>query len=334
MRPLLNIAVSQLQSRKIVEWGHTVEDRAASYQNYRDWLEKGWQGSLNYMTGKRALVRESLSNYYPSFRSALVFLFDYSSEREALEGVANSRESNGLRMGAYALGFSGKDYHRMIREDLIWVGMRLRELHGGLDFQVSLDVHPVLERDLAWRAGLGWIGKNSMLIHREHGSFVMLGALLLNKNIFPDKVPVLESDHCGHCRACVDACPTGAIEPASRTLVAERCISTFTIEHFKDDAPPPGDYHKKTSQFFGCDICQDVCPWNNNQVLSDKNSQFVNTLEKRLLDFFLLRPVRRVVGELVGMSNKGFVRFFRETVFARTGRIGLLKNLRLFDTDR
>ena len=334
MKPLLNMTVSELRSRKVVEWGHTREGKAASYRNYRDWLEKGWQGSLHYMTGKRALVRESLSNYYPPFQSALVFLFDYSSGKGALDRIAGSRESNGLRMGGYALGFSGKDYHVTIREDLAWVGMRLRELHGDLDFRLSLDVHPVLERDLAWRAGLGWIGKNSMLIHRKRGSFVMLGSLLLNKDIFPEKTPVLESDHCGRCRVCVDACPTGAIEPASRTLVAERCISTFTIEHFKDDAPPPGDYHKKTSQFFGCDICQDVCPWNSDYVLSDKNFSFKNALEKSLSGFFLLRPLRRVVGELAEMSNRGFVRFFRGTVFARTGRIGLLKNLRLFDTTR
>ena len=330
MKPLLNITASELCSRKIVEWGHTRDDKAVSYHNYQNWLEKGRQGSLHYMTDKRALMRASLSNYYPAFQSALVFLFDYHSQRESLNRMASSKEANGLELGSYTLGFSGRDYHRAIREDLNWVGMRLKEVHKDLDFQLSLDVHPVLERDLAWRAGLGWIGKNSMLIHRKHGSFVMLGALLLNKDFFPDKIPIFETDHCGHCRLCVDACPTKAIDPETRTLTAQECISTFTIEHFKDDIPPPRNYHRKTSQFFGCDICQNVCPWNSKLLPLDEHFSFERALEKRLLDFFLLRPVKRIVAELASMSNKGFVRFFKETAFARTGRIGLLKNLRLF----
>ena len=329
MKPLCNITVEELRSRRIVEWGHTHEDRASSYSHYVAWLARGWQGSLNYLTGNRASMRESLLHYYPSFQSALVFLFDYSREREALNGVIASDRSNGLKMGSYALGFSGVDYHRTLREELHWVGMRLKERDDSLDFQVSLDIHPVLERDLAWRAGLGWIGKNSMLIHREHGSFVMLGSLLLNKNLFPERKQILETDHCGHCRACVEACPTEAIDAESRTLVAEQCISTFTIEHFKDDVPPPRDYHREHSQFFGCDICQDVCPWNGSPLPSAGGNSFQRPLEKKLLAFFLLRPVKKIVEELAGMSNKGFVRFFKETVFARTGRIGLLKNLRL-----
>ena len=238
MKALFDITVEELRTRKIVEWGHTHEDRATSYQNYRSWILRGWQGSLHYLTGERGRTRESLSRHYPPFQSALVFLFDYSGKREALAHMADSGESNGLRMGSYALGFSGKDYHSTMREDLVWMGMRLKEREPDLDFRLSLDVHPVLERDLAWRAGLGWIGKNSMLIHRKHGSFVMLGSLILNKNLFPGKRAIAETDHCGRCRICVDACPTGAIDPDTRTLVAEACISTFTIEHFKNDGPP------------------------------------------------------------------------------------------------
>ena len=332
MKALFDITIDELYSRKIVEWGHTCEDRASSYSHYINWLNKKRHGSLNYLTGERALMRASLSRYYPSFQSALVFLFDYSKQKEALNSITISKESNGLEMGSYTLGFSGEDYHRTVRESLIWLGMRLKKQHRDLDFQLSLDIHPVLERDLAWRAGLGWIGKNSMLIHKKHGSFIMLGSLLLNKNLFPQQAPLLETDHCGHCRDCVEACPTNAIEPETRTLTAEKCISTFTIEHFKSDVPPPEDYHQSSPQFFGCDICQDVCPWNREPFLSDEPYSFKQPLEKKVMGFFLLRPVSRIVEELSGMSNKGFVRFFKETVFARTGRIGLLKNLRLFNS--
>ena len=327
MKALFDIDLEELRSRKIVEWGHTCEDKAHSYGRYQNWIRQGRQGPLHYLTGPRGAARSSLSNYYPSFRSALVFLFDYSSERGALERMTSSGESNGLTMGSYALGFGGRDYHHVLREDLTWLGEHLKERVAGLDFQLSLDVHPVLERDLAWRAGLGWIGKNSMLIHRKHGSFVMLGSLLLNKNLFPHDNPLLETDHCGNCRLCVDACPTSAIDPATRTLTAEDCISTFTIEHFKDDVSPPKDYHQRDRGFFGCDICQDVCPWNGEPL---SLAGLEEPLEKKVLQFFLLRPVGVILEELEKMSNKGFVRFFSETVFARTGRIGMLKNLRLF----
>ena len=330
MKPLLNITPEELRSRKIVEWGHTREEKAVSYSHYQNWIDQGRQGSLNYLTGERAEMRASLSRYHPSFQSALVFLFDYSREKKALDGIFDSKEGNNLKMGSYALGFGGSDYHLTIRDDLVWVGMRLKEKYPNLDFQLSLDIHPVLERDLAWRAGLGWIGKNSMLIHREHGSFVMLGSLLLNVNLFPQQKVVVEADHCGSCRACVDACPTEAIDPGGRTLMAEKCISTFTIEHFKDNVSPPDDYHKKTRWFFGCDICQDVCPWNGKPLSLPPAFSFDKPLEKKLLQFFFMRPVEKIVDELVNMSNKGFVRFFKETVFARTGRIGLLKNLQLF----
>ena len=329
MKALLNVTVEELRSKKIVEWSHTCEDKAFSYPHYENWIRQGRQGSLHYLTGERANMRASLSNYYPSFKSALVFLFDYSQEKKALSRIASSEKSNGLKMGGYALGFSGEDYHLTIRKSLVWIGRRLKERESGLNFQLSLDVHPVMERDLAWRSGLGWIGKNSMLIHPKYGSFFMLGSLLLNKNFFLGEKPIIETDHCGYCRTCVDACPTEAIDPKSRTLMAEKCISTFTIEHFKNDVPSPGNYHEKSRWFFGCDVCQDVCPWNGKLLLEERFS-FIRPLEKKLLQFFLLRPVGKIVEDLMNISNKGFVRLFKETVFARTGRIGLLKNLWLF----
>ena len=330
MKSLVNITPEELRTRKIVEWGYTQEDQAVSHSRYQNWIRQGQQGSLNYLTGERATMRASLSRYYPSFQSALVFLFDYSREKKGLDAVFKLEEGNNLKMGSYAMGFGGKDYHLTIREDLHWMGMRLKEKYSDLDFKLSLDVQPVLERDLAWRAGLGWMGKNSMLIHREHGSFVILGSLLFNKKLFPEHKAVVEVDHCGTCRDCVDACPTEAIEPTSRTLMAEKCISTFTIEHFKDDVLPPAGYHKKANWFFGCDICQDVCPWNGKPLSSRLAHSFDKALEKSLLQFFLTRSVATIVEELGNMSNKGFVRLFKETVFARTGRIGLLKNLQLF----
>ena len=155
MKNLLHISCDELSQRGVVEWGYTCESTPASYDKYRDWLKREKQGSLTYLTGKRAKMRSSLLNYYPDFQSAVVFLFDYSRQREKLEKFYQSEESNGLRVGSYAVGFAGRDYHRAIQERLSWVGERLKEKIEGLEYIFSLDVHPVLERDLAYRAGLG-----------------------------------------------------------------------------------------------------------------------------------------------------------------------------------
>ena len=229
------------------------------------------------------------------------------------------------------MGFEGEDYHNLIRAKLIGIGDRIKSEHK-LDYKLTLDTHPVLERDLAMRAGLGWFGKNSMLISTEHGSFFIIGSLLLNKKLegLKDKVTV-EVDHCGQCTRCIDACPTEAIDIETRTIKAVDCISTFTIEQFKIDSIPSPKMNLKGGEIFGCDICQDVCPWNQRIDRMEKFKRVTWTDgQKKILNFFMLRPVDEVHREIEGMSGKEFERFFEGTSFSRSGRRGLLKNIRLY----
>ena len=315
-----------LTSLGIVDFGYTEEDRPQSFALYKDWVEREKHLPLGYLADRRLNMRESLKNYFPDFQSALVFLFSYARERENLKKFYQSKESNGLKMASYLFGFEGADYHQIVRERLAVVEKHLCRNFPGLTAVPCLDIHPVLERDLAHRAGLGWFGKNSMLISRQHGSFFILGSLLLSQTL-PLKTRKLETDHCGQCRACVDACPTDAIDPESRTLTASKCLSTFTIELFQGDEPPPHHHKQKSGEIFGCDICQDVCPWTGH-ASPDGESSFSTPLFQKLIQFFLKRPLLEILEELEGWSNKRFKREFKDTPLARTGRKAMLRNLR------
>lgn len=186
----------------------------------------------------------------------------------------------------------------------------------------------MLERDLAMRAGMGWFGKNSMIINRHHGSFFIIGSLLLNKKINVLKENKIEADHCGQCTRCIEACPTNAIDPVSRTIVARDCISTFTIEQFKLETVPSEKMSLKSGFIFGCDICQDVCPWNKrvDRILPPMNSIFFHDQQMKILNFFLKRDLKQISRELDTLSEGQFKKQFKNTSFERSGKRGLFKN--------
>lgn len=304
-----------LVSLGVIDWGYTEESIPRSLDSFREWTRKGLHGPLGYMADHRKELRSDLKNVYPSFRSALVFLFSYQSTKKWM------LENNHHEVAAYTLGYEGEDYHYALKR-------RLQTLadHLGVRASISLDIQPVLERDLAFRAGLGWFGKNSMLISRKHGSYFIIGSLLLEQ-----KLPLLsgkvETDHCGQCRACVSACPTQAIDPVSRTLVAEKCISAFTIEVMKEAEPPQG-FENSRGEMFGCDICQDVCPWNKKpleRVISALKLQDRFSFLKTLLFETTKGKLKETI---IAESGRGWRKKLFGTPFDRPGKEGWLKNLK------
>ncbi len=313
-----------LKELNIVDWGYTEESRPLSFERYDQWVQGGHQGTLNYLSDHRKDLRDDLTKLYPQFQSALVFLFSYRPAKKWL------LENKKHEIASYALGFGGEDYHHSLKRSLQKILSHLQDQHAGLEGFLTLDAQPVLERDLAHRAGLGWFGKNSMLIHRSEGSYFIIGSLLLNQKL-DIKLKTVDTDHCGQCRACVEACPTLAIDEETRTLKADRCISTYTIEIMKD-APAPEGMENSRGEIFGCDICQDVCPWNTKPLvrtpaaLSFENFPSVGNLftksPEELIHFF------------ENESGRGIQKHLEGTALSRPGKKGWLKNLKFVTSNR
>jgi len=313
-----------LKNHRVLDVGYTEDPLATSFSQFKKWVANGKNANLKYLEGDRMQIREDLRHYFPEFKSAFVFLFDYSAVKIDLEKFYQSKESNGFKIASYTMYEGGEDYHFSIRKKLEEFSLELKKSNPLLKTLFSLDTQPILERDLAYRSGLGWFGKNSMLINRFHGSFFLIGAILTDQT-FSFPIKKIDSDHCGSCLACVEACPTSAIDLETRTVDSSLCVPNFTIEHFKDSGSPPSGY-EQMNEIFGCDICQDVCPW-NKKVLGDLEGD-ADIKESGILNFFLKKDSNLIKGELSEMSKKGFKRKFKNTSFERTGRDGLLKNLK------
>jgi epoxyqueuosine reductase len=195
----------------------------------------------------------------------------------------------------------------VLRDGLQLVVDRLRE-RAEFTFKICVDTAPLLERSLAREAGLGWIGKNTCLINEPQGSWFFLGEIVTSLELAQD---VAAPDRCGSCSACIDACPTNALIPqgAGWTLDSRRCISYLTIEL---RGPIPEEHHAGIgAHVFGCDICQDVCPWNRRAPMTAEPA---------------FQPVPVSLTELVSMSPEAFRERFRNTPVARTKHAGILRN--------
>lgn len=212
----------------------------------KDWLSHGYNARMGYMAN-HFQKRTDPTLLVEGARSVVSLLYNYYTDRV-------QQDANAPVLSKYAYG---KDYHFVMKEKMNLLLGYIRSLRPGVEGRVFVDSAPVLDRAWARQAGLGWIGKNSNLISRRAGSFVFIGELILDLELDYNSLP--EGDFCGSCNRCVEACPTGAILE-HRTLDAERCISYQTIEN--RGPIPLGLKGKLANRFFGCDICQDVCPWN------------------------------------------------------------------------
>jgi epoxyqueuosine reductase len=231
--------------------GVTSPDPPEHLDVYREWLRAGRHGGMAYLATERNRRRRAdPRRILPECESILVLGANYLPEREADRSAQPD-----LRVAKYA---QGEDYHQVLIERLKRLMASLEALAGrSVPNRIYTDTGPLLERELAMRAGLGWIGKNTCLIHPQKGSYFLLAEALLGIPLVPD--PPFETDHCGSCTRCIEACPTGCILP-DRTIDARRCISYLTIEEkgvIDPELRPLVD-----DWLFGCDVCQDVCPWN------------------------------------------------------------------------
>ncbi len=235
----------------VLEWGVTKAGLTPNAHRLRAWVSQGYHARMEYMAN-RLEQRVHPEIFQPWARSIVMFSIPYASPLRP--------DADGYRIAAYA---RGKDYHARAREILTALETVLRKETPGTRFYGFVDTAPVFERDLASEAGLGWRGKNTCTIHRKHGSAFHLAGFMLDVDL-PASVPV--EDFCGGCTRCLEACPTGAFT-ASGQLDANKCISYWTIEA-KGELPAELS-QKFGGWIFGCDICQDVCPWNHKAIKAE-----------------------------------------------------------------
>ncbi len=273
-----------------------------------DWLDRGYAGEMAWI-GRRAEERGDPRRVLPGARSVVVVGVVYDPG----DAVSEPGPGHG-RVARYA---GGDDYHDVLRGRLRALGDALEAAAGrSVRRRAYVDTGPVLERPLAARAGLGWIGKNTLLVNPRLGSYLFLGVLLTDLDLDPDEP---EPDHCGSCRACLDACPTGAF-PEPRVLDARRCLSYTTIE-LRGPIPEPLR-EPQGDRVFGCDVCQEVCPWNlrRRRVVPPDRSG----LRARLAP----RPewIRPELEWLLGLDEGAWRAATRRTALRRARHRGLLRN--------
>jgi epoxyqueuosine reductase len=305
--------------------GIAAAQRAGTFDAFRDWLEAGHAGEMGYLT-KHAEAHAAPSFILPSAKSVVMVGMNYKpphsrplspedgegEERHLPPPSLLGKGAGGLGSGRISLYAHGSDYHKVLKD-------RLKQLLAWLQIEVPgcrgrtvVDTTPLLERDFARLAGLGWFGKNTMLLNKRLGSYFFLGALLLDIELVPDAP--METSHCGTCTACLDACPTDAFT-TPYVLDARKCISYLTIE-LRGPIPhelrePMGDW------IFGCDVCQEVCPWNRKPLPTTELAFAPREPAPDLIE---------LLEELLTMSDGDFDRRYAGTPLTRPGRTAFTRN--------
>jgi epoxyqueuosine reductase len=277
---------------------------------YNQWIAEGMAGAMGYLTDRRAALRDDPRRLLPSARSILCVGKLYNGPQPYSTDLAGDDLA---WISRYAWG---QDYHEVLRRGLAGVVNELRALLAEpFESMICVDTAPLLERAYARHAGLGWIAKNTCLINQAMGSWFFLGELLLSIDLAPDQPP---PGRCGSCTRCIDACPTAAIVPTGLAdgpgwaLDARLCISYFTIE--LRGAAPEAARPAIGRHVFGCDICQDVCPWNRRAPVSQ---------EPAFAPAHFAPPLER----LAGLSEEQFREMFRASPISRARYAGFLRNV-------
>ncbi len=277
---------------------------------YHQWIGAGYAGEMRYLAGRRAALREDPRNLLPSAQSIICVGKLYNGP----EPYSTSLSDHDLAwISRYAWG---EDYHDVLRRGLDRLAEKLRRhVSAPFEWKICVDTAPLLERAYARRAGLGWIGKNTCLINQRMGSWFFLGELLVSLPLEPGAPP---PDRCGTCTRCIDACPTAAIVPTSAArgpewaIDSRLCIAYFTIE-LRGPIPPEAR-GGMGNHIFGCDICQDVCPWNARAPITAEPAfspqHFAPDLDK-----------------LAQISEPEFRDVFRSSPVSRARYSGFLRNV-------
>jgi epoxyqueuosine reductase len=242
--------------------GVAAADRAKTLDQLDLWLGDGMHAGMSYMATHRGL-RADPRMLLPGCRSVVAVAMSYHTSLPPSQSPSRDGEPR-VWVSRYAWG---RDYHRVLKTKLVRLGRWLAATTSEGTWRACVDTAPILEREWAARAGLGWIGKNTLLLNRQLGSELFLGLLLTDVELVPD-APT--SDHCGRCTTCLDACPTRAF-PAPRILDARRCVGYLTVEHRAD--VPPTFRREIGAMVAGCDICQEVCPW-TSRAPTDLHREF------------------------------------------------------------
>ncbi|MGB6946145.1 MAG: tRNA epoxyqueuosine(34) reductase QueG [Bryobacteraceae bacterium] len=273
-------------------------------RRYLDWVERGMAGAMGYLTDRRAQVRTDPKLLLPAARSIICVGKLYNSPQPC------STETGEAERGWISRYAWGDDYHDVLRGGLEQLAAKLGPDH---EYKICVDTAPLLERSYARHAGLGWIGKNTCLINQEIGSWIFLGEILTSLEIAPEVAhDAPPPDRCGTCSRCIDACPTQAIAPGGYEIDARRCIPYFTIELH---GAAPQELRAQIGQhIFGCDICQDVCPWNSRAPVAAEPA-------------FQPRHFAPPLEELAILTEDGFRSKFRGSPVQRAKYAGFLRNV-------
>jgi epoxyqueuosine reductase len=271
---------------------------------YHEWVAAGFAGEMRYLTDRRAQLRDDPRNLLASARSVICVGKLYNTP---LPYSTEFREDSLAWISRYAWG---DDYHDAVRRGLERLDAMLRERAAGTyESKICVDTAPLLERSYARAAGLGWIGKNTCLISQGGGSWFFLGEILTSLELVPGTPP---PDRCGSCTRCIDACPTAAIDPDGYALDARRCISYLTIEL---RSAVPEEWREAVGRHvFGCDICQDVCPWNRRAPVTDDAA-------------FAPREFAPPLERLAAIEEAEFRAMFRGAALTRARYSGFLRNV-------